>query len=80
MAGATGSKEPTHTENWQTLNWKQFQRYVVRLQQRIYQAERRGDYRQVNNLQSHCGLHGLCFETGDVIQVHRWNGDRLNNR
>jgi hypothetical protein len=41
MAGATGSKEPTHTENWQTLPWKQFQRNVFRLQQRIYRAARR---------------------------------------
>lgn len=51
MAGATGSKEPTHTENWQTLPWKQFQRNVFRLQQRIYRAARRGDWQPVHNLQ-----------------------------
>ena len=40
-----------HTEDWQTLPWKQFQRNVFRLQQRIYQAARRGDWQQVHNLQ-----------------------------
>lgn len=39
------------TEDWQTLPWKQFQRNVYRLQTRIYQAERRGDYQRVRNLQ-----------------------------
>lgn len=46
MAGV--EKQP---ENWQTLPWKQFQQNVYRLQQRIYRAERRGDRKQVHNLQ-----------------------------
>jgi len=49
----------TPTEDWQALPWKQFQRNVYRLQKRIlpfaqdkfYQAERRGDYQRVRNLQ-----------------------------
>jgi len=40
-----------HTENWQTLPWKQIQRNVYRLQQRIYQASCRGDWKRVHNLQ-----------------------------
>jgi RNA-directed DNA polymerase len=40
-----------HTEDWKTLPWKDMQRNVFRLQQRIYQAERRGDHKQVHNLQ-----------------------------
>lgn len=40
-----------HTEDWQTIPWKAFQRNVYRLQKRIYQAERRGDRKQVHNLQ-----------------------------
>jgi hypothetical protein len=44
MAHAAGAKEPTHTENWQTLPWKQFQRNVFHLEQRIYRASRRGDW------------------------------------
>jgi RNA-directed DNA polymerase len=39
------------TEDWKTLPWKRIQRDVFRLQQRIYQAERRGDHKQVRNLQ-----------------------------
>jgi RNA-directed DNA polymerase len=27
-----------------------------------------------------CGLCGLCFGTEDVIEVHHWDSDRLNNR
>jgi len=50
LAGVAG-KHPMHTEDWQTLPWKQFQRNVFRLQQRIYQAARRGDWQQVHNLQ-----------------------------
>jgi RNA-directed DNA polymerase len=38
-------------EDWKALPWKQIQRDVFRLQQRIYQAERRADYEQVHNLQ-----------------------------
>lgn len=40
-----------HTEDWQTLPWKQFQRNVYRLQKRIYQAARRGDFKRARNLQ-----------------------------
>jgi len=39
------------SEEWQTLPWKQYQRDVYRLQQRIYQAKRRNQVRQVHNLQ-----------------------------
>jgi RNA-directed DNA polymerase len=38
-------------EDWKALPWKNIQRSVFRLQQRIYQAERRGDYKQVHNLE-----------------------------
>ena len=39
------------SEEWQRLPWKQYQRNVYRLQQRIYQAKRRNQVRQVHNLQ-----------------------------
>jgi RNA-directed DNA polymerase len=39
------------TEDWCTLRWKNIQRNVRRLQQRIYQAERRGDWKRVHSLQ-----------------------------
>ena len=32
------------TEGWQMLNWRELQRNVYRLQRRIYQAARRGDF------------------------------------
>jgi RNA-directed DNA polymerase len=40
-----------HIEDWKALPWKEIERNVFRLQQRVYQAERRGDYKQVHNLQ-----------------------------
>jgi len=40
-----------HIEDWKALPWKDIERSVFRLQQRIYRAERRGDYEQVHNLQ-----------------------------
>ena len=39
------------TEDWRTLRWKSIQRNVRRLEQRIYQAERRGDRKCVHSLQ-----------------------------
>lgn len=41
----------TRTEGWRALPWKKFQRNVFRLQQRIYRAARRGDFKRVHNLQ-----------------------------
>jgi RNA-directed DNA polymerase len=38
-------------EDWKAVPWRHIQRDVFRLQQRIYQAERRGEYKQVHNLQ-----------------------------
>ena len=46
-----GRRKSRHTEDWQALPWKKFQRNVRRLQQRIYRAERRGDWKRVRNLQ-----------------------------
>jgi len=43
--------EPTRTEDWKTLPWKQFQRNVFRIQKRIYQAQIRGDFKRVRGLQ-----------------------------
>ena len=39
------------SEDWKKLPWKQFQRNVFRLQKRIYQATRRGDFKRARNLQ-----------------------------
>ena len=39
------------TEDWQTLPWKKYPRNVFRLQQRIYQAARRGDWKRMHGLQ-----------------------------
>jgi RNA-directed DNA polymerase len=40
-----------HTEDWEMLDWKQFERTIFRLQKRIYKASLRGDFKQVRNLQ-----------------------------
>lgn len=39
------------TEAWETLDWKQFEATIFRLQRRIYQAAQRNDVRRVHNLQ-----------------------------
>ncbi len=39
------------TEDWRTLPWKDYQRNVYRLQQRIYRAARRDDWQRVHKLQ-----------------------------
>jgi RNA-directed DNA polymerase len=39
------------TEDWQAIPWKQCQGIVFRLQKRIYQAARQGNFKQVHNLQ-----------------------------
>ena len=41
----------SRTEDWNALPWKHIQREALRLQRHIYQAERRGDHKQVHNLQ-----------------------------
>ena len=72
MADAVG-ESPRHTENWQTLPWKQFQRNVFRLQQRIYQAARRGDWQHVHSLQRLL-LHSWsarCLAVRQVTQENR---------
>lgn len=61
-----------HTEDWQTLPWKQFQRNVVHLQQRIYQAARCDDLKQVHNLQRQL-LHSWSARCLAVRQVSQDN-------
>lgn len=39
------------TIKWETMNWKRMERYVEKLQQRIYRAESQGNKRKVRNLQ-----------------------------
>lgn len=40
-----------NTEGWKTINWRKAERYVFKLQKRIYAASRRGDARRVRKLQ-----------------------------
>ncbi|MDY7002646.1 MAG: reverse transcriptase domain-containing protein [Cyanobacteriota bacterium] len=44
-------KQKFLSEQWNALNWKLVRKKVFRLQQRIYKAMQRGDYKQVRNLQ-----------------------------
>jgi RNA-directed DNA polymerase len=39
------------TEGWKTINWRQVERYVFKLQKRIYAASRCGDMQRVRRLQ-----------------------------
>jgi RNA-directed DNA polymerase len=41
----------TNTEGWGQINWRKAERYVFRLQKRIYAASRRGDVKQCRKLQ-----------------------------
>lgn len=62
-----------HTEDWQTLPWKKYQRNVFRLQQRIYQAARRGDWKRVHSLQRLLlkSWSGRCLAVRRVTQENR---------
>lgn len=60
------------SEAWQMLPWKQYQRTVYRLQQRIYQAKRRNQVRQVHNLQRLL-LRSWSARCGAVRQVTQDN-------
>lgn len=40
-----------NTEGWKTIDWRQAEKYVFKLQKRIYAASRRGDIKQVRKLQ-----------------------------
>jgi len=41
----------TNTEGWTNINWRQAERYVFKLQKRIYAASRCGDVKKVRKLQ-----------------------------
>jgi RNA-directed DNA polymerase len=43
--------ETTPMDRWETLPWKQLQRHVCKLQNRIYRASCRDDMRTVRRLQ-----------------------------
>jgi Arc/MetJ-type ribon-helix-helix transcriptional regulator len=61
------------TEDWRTLSWKKVQRDVRRLQQRIYQAERRGDWKRARSIERLL-LHswsGRCLAVRQVTQDNR---------
>lgn len=62
-----------HSEDWQTLPWRAYQRNVYRLQKRIYQAARRGDTKRVHTLQRLL-LHSWsarCLAVRQVTQENR---------
>lgn len=45
------SDSKLNTEGWKDINWRQVERYVFKLQKRIYAASRRGDVKRVRKLQ-----------------------------
>jgi len=48
MANSDSQK---NTEAWKDINWRKAERYVFKLQKRIYAASRRGDVKQCRRLQ-----------------------------
>ena len=47
----TDSKTKTNTVGWNTINWRKVERYVFKLQKKIYAASSRGDVRKARKLQ-----------------------------
>ena len=41
----------SNTEGWKAINWRQAERYVFKLQKRIFKASQRGDVKAVRRLQ-----------------------------
>jgi RNA-directed DNA polymerase len=61
------------TEDWRALPWHDYQRNVYQLQNRIYQATRRGDWKRVRSLQRLllCSWSARCLATRQVTQDNR---------
>ena len=51
MMNKPNSDSQQNTEGWKTINWRKAERYVFKLQKRIYAASRRGDVKRVRKLQ-----------------------------
>jgi RNA-directed DNA polymerase len=47
----TASSQTKEITSWREINWKEIEKYVWRLQQRIYRAELNGQFRKVKQLQ-----------------------------
>ena len=47
----TDSKTKTNTVGWNTINWRKVERYVFKLQKKIYAASSRGDVKKARKLQ-----------------------------
>ncbi|GAA6616451.1 reverse transcriptase N-terminal domain-containing protein [Scytonema sp. NUACC26] len=45
------SDSVANTEGWKTINWRKAEKYVFKLQKRIYAASRRGDVKRLRKLQ-----------------------------
>ncbi|MEQ9549400.1 MAG: group II intron reverse transcriptase/maturase [Coleofasciculus sp. G3-WIS-01] len=45
------NSDSLNTEGWKSINWRTAERYVFKLQKRIYAASRRGDVKRVRKLQ-----------------------------
>src|SRR5919202_3241670 len=45
------SDSQPNTEGWKAINWRTAERYVFKLQKRIYAASRRGDVKRIRKLQ-----------------------------
>ncbi|WP_334832973.1 reverse transcriptase N-terminal domain-containing protein [Nostoc sp.] len=51
------SDSEMNIEGWKTINWRKAERYVFKLQKRIYAASRRGDVKQCRKLQKTLNHH-----------------------
>ncbi|BAZ68415.1 reverse transcriptase homolog (plasmid) [Fischerella sp. NIES-4106] len=52
MTNKPKSDSLQNTEGWKNINWRQVERYVFKLQKRIYAASRCGDVKRVRKLQN----------------------------
>ena len=67
------------TENWEAINWKKVLKIVYRLQKRIYQAYRRGDWRKARSLQRLL-LRSWSARLLAIKQVTQDNRGKTNSR
>lgn len=51
MEKPNSDSEQLNTEGWKNINWRKAERYVFKLQKRIYTASRRGDIKRCRKLQ-----------------------------
>src|ERR687885_1337284 len=70
------SDSQKNTEGWKAIDWRTAERYVFKLQKRIYAASRRGDVKRVRKLQKML----MRSWSNKVLSVRRVTQDNIGKK